>query len=177
MRAPVLLAAVLASACAGPRDVTVELDRRVAVTDPELVPSAVRRLAERVREELLPWPKHLPRSRDFPELPLVRVDPVEDLGRTGADPEALTRRLEHELRGLRLMRLSSDEEAVPPWLREPAGGDDERDRSAPPAVVVGADEPAKPGLRLRAWTDRAGRLRAELEDLVTGERLARVRSR
>lgn len=175
-----LLVTALATACAAPAEVTIERDRRHRLPDPEVVTSAVRRLGEAVRQELLPWPGHLPRSRDFPELPLVRVEEVEDLGRTGADTDALTRTLEHELRRQRLLRLSIDEEAVPPWLREPPAAakpadDDPAAPSARPAVSDG--DPTKPGLRLKAWTDRAGRLRLELEDLVTGERLSRARSR
>lgn len=182
-----LLVTALATACAAPAEVTIERDRRHRLPDPEVVTSAVRRLGEAVRQELLPWPGHLPRSRDFPELPLVRVEEVEDLGRTGADTDALTRTLEHELRRQRLLRLSIDEEAVPLWLREPpaaakpADGDPvtaDGDPVAPAARPAATDgDPTKPGLRLKAWTDRAGRLRLELEDLVTGERLSRARSR
>lgn len=176
-----LLACLLLIACAAPAEVTIERDRRHRLPDPEVVTSAVRRLGEVVREQLLPWPQHLPRSRDFPELPLVRVEQVEDLGRTGADTDALTRTLEHELRRQRLLRLSIDEDAVPPWLRgspqpEESGGDPAA-APARPAATDGDPDPTKPGLRLRAWTDRAGRLRLELEDLVTGERLTRARSR
>lgn len=190
--------ALLLTACAAPRDeVVVERDRRHRLPDPEVVTSAVRRLGDVVKAELLPWPPHLPRSRDFPELPLVRVEEVEDLGRTGADVEALTRTLEHELRRQRILRLSIDEEAVPTWLREPAptaadqaaddpaaddatAGDAVGEAAPPlrtPERARGDDDPTKPGLRLKAWTDRAGRLRIELEDLVTGERLTRARSR
>lgn len=170
-----LLAGIVLSACAARQEVTGERDPRHRLPDPDVVTSAVRRLGQAVRDELQPWPSHLPRSRDFPELPLVRVEQVEDLGRTGADTDALTRTLEHELRRQRLLRLSIDEEAVPTWLREEPPSIPRQEPAGPPRPA--ADEPTKPGLRLKAWTDRVGRLRLELEDLVTGERLTRARSR
>jgi hypothetical protein len=95
----------------------------------------------------------------------VRVESVEDLGRTGADMDALTRSLEQELRRVRLGRLSTDEEAVPGWLRE---GEEPPPRGS---------ELRKPGLQLKAWTDRNGRLVLELRDLIAEDRLARARSR
>lgn len=139
------------------------------LADPEVVSSAVTDLGRRLEKETLPWPAHLPRSRDFPELPLARVEQVEDLGRTGADTDVLTRSLEQEVRRLRLVRLSVDEEAVPTWLRHGPGED------APPPAR--GKELNKPGLLLRAFTDRGGRLRLELHDVITGDRVARARSR
>jgi hypothetical protein len=139
------------------------------LADPEVVSSAVTDLGHRLEKEALPWPAHLPRSRDFPELPLARVEQVEDLGRTGADTDVLTRSLEQEVRRLRLVRLSVDEEAVPAWLRDGPGED------APPPAR--GKELNKPGLLLRAFTDRGGRLRLELHDVITGDRVARARSR
>lgn len=145
--------------------------------DPEVVTSAVRDLAEAVRRDVVPWPAHLPRSRDFPELPLLRVAEVEDLGRTGADVGALTRSLEHEVRRQRFARLSIDEEAVPPWLREPPAEGGDAAPGGGQAAAPAREERAKPGLLLRCWTDRGGRLRLELEDLVTSRRVVRAASR
>lgn len=175
MTAWVLLVALLLAGCAQPRPrVEPALRHPTGLPDTEAVASAVARLAEAVREELdqgdedrpRGWPSHLPRSRDFPELPLARVATVEDLGKTGADLEGLTRAVEQELRRARLVRLSVDEEAVPGWLREEPG--------APPARGA---EHRKPGLLVKGWTDRAGRLVLELDDLVIDETVARARSR
>lgn len=176
---PLLLAASLLAGCVvGERRREPELRHGSGLPDPQVVASAVERLEERVREELdddhdRGWPEHLPRSRDFPELPLVRVEQAEDLGRTGADMDALTRALEHELRRVRLVRLSTDEESVPGWLRE--GEPDEG--GGPPTPPARGAEVRKPGLQLKSWTDRAGRLVLELRDLITDDRVARVRSR
>ncbi|MCO5172229.1 MAG: hypothetical protein M9894_38520 [Planctomycetes bacterium] len=168
-RLPLLVVAALLCGCkVHDRPVEPPLRHASGLRDPEVVTSAVRSLAEAARREVVPWPAHLPRSRDFPELPLLRVSEVEDLGRTGADVAALTRAVEHEVRRQRFVRLSIDEEAVPAWLREPPDG-----KAAPPA----REAPPRAALLLRAWTDRSGRLRLELQDLVTGRPLVKATSR
>lgn len=163
-----LLTAALCGCVRAQRAPGAEIRHQSGLPDPEVVSSAVTDLGRRLeKKKALPWPAHLPRSRDFPELPLTRVEQVEDLGRTGADTDTLTRSLEQELRRLRLVRLSIDEEAVPTWLR------DEPAREPPPR----GEELNKPGLLLRAFTDRGGRLWLELHDQVTGERVVRACSR
>jgi hypothetical protein len=172
-----LLACLLLAGCEGSERHDVDArrprsHRRLGDAD---VAAAVRDLVDTLREEgIPPWPGHLPRSRDFPELPLVRVGEAEDLGRVRADVDGLTRALEREVRQQRLLRLSTDEEAVPPSLRE------EPLEPAPqgePDIAPDPEPRRKPGLLLRAWTDEEGRLRLELKDLVTGKRLVRARSR
>lgn len=164
------LGAALAGCARAQRAPEAEVRHGSGLRDPEVVSSAVADLGRRLAKDALPWSSHLPRSRDFPELPLARVEQVEDLGRTGANTDTLTRSLEQELRRQRLMRLAVDEEAVPGWLRdEPA--------PPPPPPPARGKELNKPGLLVRAFTDRGGRLRLELHDLVTGHRLARARSR
>lgn len=117
------------------------------------VEEAASELSDRIRR-LYPgggWPPHLPRSQDFPTLPLVAVEPFEDEKRSGADLTALQAQLEEALRREHLVRLEADEMAVPPSLRE--------------AAAVSA--PA--GLVLRAWVDPARRVRLALEDRTGAE--------
>jgi len=163
------LCAALAGCARSQRSPEPDLRHGSGLPDPGVVSSAVGDLGRRLEKDALPWEPHLPRSHDFPELPLVRVEQVEDLGRTGADTDTLTRSLEEELRHQRLMRLAVDEEAVPTWLRDDPGPDT--------APADRGKELNKPGLLLKAFTDRGGRLRLELRDLITGRRVARARSR
>jgi hypothetical protein len=130
------------------------------------VEEAAEELAARVRR-LYPgggWPPHLPRSHDFPALPLVRLDPPRDPSGTGADLEAMRALLEEAIRRERLLRLEADELAVPPSLREEEGG-------WPGPAAESA------GLVLRMWIDGARRVRLSLEDQVRGEVLVVARSR
>jgi hypothetical protein len=164
---------VLAAGCGSPRPrPTLGPDDRGP--GPLEVESAVSDL-DRELDDLEPWGSHLPRSRDFPDLPLVRVAAVEDLGRTEADLDAIRDRLEQALRDHRRLRLVADENAVPEVLRDDAPPRDPEDDPLQPRIEPRA--PARAGLLLRAWTDRAGRLQLELRDLVLDERLARARTR
>lgn len=109
------------------------------------------------------WPAHLARSRDFPELPLVELTPVEDRAGHGISTRALTRALEKSLREHKSLRFLADEKAVPAFLRE---GTAQQPRTKPPRA----------GLRLRAWLGKDGRFYIELEDRVRKATVVTVRS-
>lgn len=134
---------------------------------PTHVREAVDELGVLIRRHYDVWPEHVARSRDFPDLPLVELPPVEDRSDLRVDTRGLFLALEEAVRGQGRLRLLADELAVPPSLRE---GEDEPDADAPP-------EPAAT-LRLVGWVDTVGRFRLELHDLVReGEVLLRARSR
>jgi hypothetical protein len=106
------------------------------------------------------WPpEHLTRSRDFPELPLVTVGEVIDEAAWGVDAATLQRTLEKAVRDGYLLRLASDEEAVPDWLRDAEG-------QAPP----------QPTLRLRAWAGKGGEFHLRLEDVGKETQVLEVKS-
>src|SRR5690606_20474857 len=110
-------------------------------------PSQTRQAAAWLLSELPSWPEGVSRSRDFPELALVDVRPVEDRAELGADVELLLRTLEESLRAAGQLRLVADELAVPEFLREepPPEGEEPRARAEPAAA--GAGEP----LLLESW--------------------------
>ena len=87
------------------------------------------------------WPARWERSRDFEQLVLVVVEPLEDRGGYGEDTGGLVAALEQAVRDQGLLRLQADEDAVPPWLRE------------------GEGEAREASLRLGGWIDRQGRVR------------------
>lgn len=105
------------------------------------------------------WDQELSRSRDFPELPLATRLALEDQGAWGLDLRALGRALDDEVRAAGLLRLSSDEAAVPAFLREESSGDEQ-----------------PPGLGLACWLTRDARVGLRLWVLSSGEVLAEVLS-
>ena len=132
------------------------------------VDEAAAELAARVRRLYSggSWPSHLTRSRDFPALPLVALQTIEDQAASGADLPTLQAALEEAIRRDRQLRLEADELAVPPSLRE-----EEEEGEPWPA----ASSPA--GLELRAWIDEGMRIRLTLVDRDKGETLVQARSR
>ncbi len=173
-RALLLVACLLLAGCGSPRPRPTLGPGPERGPGPFEVESAVTDLDGEL-DGLSPWGSHLPRSRDFPDLPLVRVAEVEDLGRTGADVDAIRDRLDAALRDHRRLRLVADENAVPEVLRDGAAPRDPEEDPLTPRPDPRT--PAKAGLLLRAWTDRSGRLQLELRDLVLDQRLARARTR
>lgn len=109
------------------------------------------------------WPSRLTRSRDFPELPLVRRPALRDLGAWAADRAELEAALDAELRREGLMRLAVDEAAVPEWLREPTPEGDELE-SSPGA-----------SLTLESWLSSEGRIGLRLRE-SSGDVLAESQS-
>lgn len=132
------------------------------------VEEAAAELAARVRRLYSggSWPTHLARSRDFPALPLVALEPMLDEAGSGADVGHLQATLEEAVRRDRQLRLEADELAVPPSLRE------EEDGKEPQPV-----SPSPAGLELRAWIDKGMRIRLTLVDRDKGEQLVQARSR
>ena len=97
------------------------------------------------------WPARLTRSRDFPELPLVRRSGLRDLGAWAADRAELEAALDAELRREGLLRLAVDEAAVPDWLRQPAPEEGELESSPGPSLTLESwlSSEGRIGLRLR----------------------------
>lgn len=161
----VALLGAAATACSrGHREVT---PRPIARAPGKLeLEEAAGELTNRIRR-LYPrggWPPHLPRSQDFPALPLVVILAWEDENQSGADLTALQAELEEAIRREHLLRLEADELAVPPSLRE---GD-----SGWPGPT---SQPA--GLVLRVWIDPARRIRIALEDRTKPEPVVLVVAR
>lgn len=159
-----LLGPLLLIGCASP-----EATRR----DPELprppgvaqVRQASARLHTLLRAGLAGrWPARLKRSRDFPELPLVRRPPLRDLGAWAADRSDLEAALDAELRREKELRLELDEAAVPAWLREDEPQDADSAEGAP-----------QPPLTLESWLSSSGKIGLRLKE-SNGDVLAQSES-
>lgn len=138
-------------------------------------PTQVRQAVARLHDTLAKqegWPAaHLTRSRDFPELALLKTTPFEDRGRWGVELETLQRTLEKAIREGFVLRLQRDEAAVPEWLRDKPEG--EGSEVAPPA---GEGIPDGPSLELRAWAGGDARIHLELVDRTTSKTLVECES-